>query len=147
LAEAGKFDGTKKEPAAFELWTGIIESSNASNEMKAKSMLAFGGALESLAAKKLSSPVLDQGVGKPPLDPLDLAVSYYQKIDLYYDNLPELSGQGLLRAAKIRRSQGKNDESRKLVTSLLSKYPTSSVTTQASELLQSLPAASAPAAP
>jgi hypothetical protein len=110
-------------------------------------MLSFGQALESLAAKKLSSPQLEQAVGKPPLDPLDLAVSYYQKVDLYYDNLPELSGQGLLRAAKIRRSQGKNDESRKLVTALLSKYPTSSVTTQASELLQSLPAASAPAAP
>jgi hypothetical protein len=115
--------------------------------MKGKSMLAFGQALESLAAKKLSSPQLEQGVGKPPLDPLDLAVSYYQKIDLYYDNLPELSGQGLLRAAKIRRAQQKNAEARKIVTSLLSKYPTSSVTSEASELLQSLPAASAAPAP
>jgi tetratricopeptide (TPR) repeat protein len=147
LAEAGKYDGTKKDPAAFELWIGIIESGTATNEMKAKSMLAFGQALEGLAAKKLSSPQLEQGVGKPPLDPLDLAVSYYQKIDLYYDNLPELSGQGLLRAAKIRRAQQKNDEARKIVTSLLSKYPTSSVTSEASELLQSLPAASAAPAP
>ena len=86
-------------------------------------------------------------MGKPPLDPLDLAVSYYQKIDLYYDNLPELSGQGLLRAAKIRRAQQKNDDARKLVTSLVSKYPNSSVTPEATELLQSLPATSAPAAP
>ena len=147
LAEAGKYDGTKKDPAAFELWIGIIESGTATNEMKAKSMLAFGQALEGLAAKKLSSPQLEQGVGKPPLDPLDLAVSYYQKIDLYYDNLPELSGQGLLRAAKIRRAQQKNDDARKIVTSLLSKYPTSSVTSEASELLQSLPAASAAPAP
>jgi len=147
LAEAGKYDGTKKDPAAFELWIGIIESGTATNEMKAKSMLAFGQALEGLAAKKLTSPQLEQGVGKPPLDPLDLAVSYYQKIDLYYDNLPELSGQGLLRAAKIRRAQQKNDEARKIVTSLLSKYPTSSVTSEASELLQSLPAASTSPAP
>jgi outer membrane protein assembly factor BamD (BamD/ComL family) len=147
LAEAGKYDGTKKDPAAFELWIGIIESGTATNEMKAKSMLAFGQALESLAAKKLSSPQLEQAVGKPPLDPLDLAVSYYQKIDLYYDNLPELSGQGLLRAAKIRRAQQKNDDARKIVTSLLCKYPTSSVTSEASELLQSLPAASAAPAP
>ncbi|HBZ84626.1 MAG TPA: hypothetical protein DEO44_02690, partial [Verrucomicrobia subdivision 6 bacterium] len=140
-----KYDGTKKDPAAFELWVGIIESSNASNEMKAKSMLAFGQTLETLATKKLTSPQLEQGVGKPPLDPLDLAVSYYQKIDLYYDNLPELSGQGLLRAAKIRRAQQKNDDARKLLTTLVSKYPNSSVTTEATELLQSLPAASAPA--
>jgi tetratricopeptide (TPR) repeat protein len=147
LAEAGKYDGTKKDPAAFELWIGIIESGTATNEMKAKSMLAFGQALESLAAKKLSSPQLEQAVGKPPLDPLDLAVSYYQKIDLYYDNLPELSGQGLLRAAKIRRAQQRNDDARKIVTSLLSKYPTSSVTSEASELLKSLPAASASPAP
>ncbi|NBT23811.1 hypothetical protein EBT11_04045 [bacterium] len=147
LAEAGNYDGNKKNPAAFELWIGIIESPNASNEMKAKSMLAFAQTLETLASKKLTSPQLDQGVGKPPLDPLDLAVSYYQKIDLYYDNLPELSGQGLLRAAKIRRTQQKNDDARKLVTSLLAKYPTSSVATEASQLLQSLPAASAPPAP
>ena len=147
LAEAGKYDGNKKNPAAFELWIGIIESPNASNEMKAKSMLAFAQTLETLASKKISSPQLDQGVGKPPLDPLDLAVSYYQKIDLYYDNLPELSGQGLLRAAKIRRAQQKNDEARKLVTSLLAKYPTSSVASEASELLQSLPAASTPPTP
>ena len=147
LAEAGKYDGTKKDPAAFELWVGIIESSNASNEMKAKSMLAFGQTLETLATKKLTSPQLEQGVGKPPLDPLDLAVSYYQKIDLYYDNLPELSGQGLLRAAKIRRAQQKNDDARKLLTTLVSKYPNSSVTTEATELLQSLPAASAAPAP
>jgi TolA-binding protein len=86
-------------------------------------------------------------VGKPPLDPLDLAVSYYRNIHLYYDNLPELSGKGLLLAAKIRRSQQKNDDARKFVTSLLSKYPTSSVTSEASELLQSLPAASATPAP
>jgi len=147
LAEAGKYDGDKKNPAAFELWIGIIESPNASNEMKAKSMLAFAQTLETLASKKLSSPQFDQGVGKPPLDPLDLAVSYYQKIDLYYDNLPELSGQGLLRAAKIRRAQQKNDEARKLITSLLAKYPTSSVASEASELLQSLPAASTPPTP
>jgi tetratricopeptide (TPR) repeat protein len=147
FAEAGKYDGTEKDPAAFELWKGIIESGTATNEMKAKSMLAFGQALEGLAAKKLSSPQLDQGVGKPPLDPLDLAVSYYRNIHLYYDNLPELSGKGLLLAAKIRRSQQKNDDARKFVTDLLSKYPTSSVTSEASELLQSLPAASATPAP
>jgi tetratricopeptide (TPR) repeat protein len=142
LAEAGKYDGTKSDPGAFELWIGVIESGNASNEMKARSMLAFGQSLENVASKNISTRQLDQGVGKAKLDPLDLAVTYYQKIDLYYDSLPELSAQGLLRAAKIRRGQQKNDEARKIVTTLLSKYGNSSVGSEAAEILKSLPASS-----
>jgi TolA-binding protein len=147
LAEAGKYDGDKTNPAAFELWTNVIESPTSSNEMKAKSMLAFGQALEVVASKNIPTRQVEQGVGKAKLDPLDLAVSYYQKIDLYYDSLPDLSSQGLLRAAKIRRGQQKNDEARKLITTLLSKYPNTPTVSEASELLKSLPAASAPATP
>jgi len=142
LAEAGKYDGTKSDPGAFDLWIGVIESGTASNEMKARSMLAFGQSLETVANKNVSTRQLEQGVGKAKLDPLDLAVTYYQKIDLYYDSLPELSAQGLLRAAKIRRGQQKNDEARKIVTTLLSKYGNSSVGSEAAELLKSLPASS-----
>ncbi len=147
LAEAGKYDGDKTNPAAFELWTSVIESPTSSNEMKAKSMLAFGQALETVASKNVSTRQVEQGVGKAKLDPLDLAVTYYQKIDLYYDSLPDLSSQGLLRAAKIRRGQQKNDEAKKLITTLLSKYPNTPTVPEASELLKSLPAASAPASP
>jgi TolA-binding protein len=147
LAEAGKYDGDKTNPAAFELWTSVIESPTSTNEMKAKSMLAFGQALETVASKNIPTRQVEQGVGKAKLDPLDLAVTYYQKIDLYYDSLPELSSQGLLRAAKIRRVQQKNDEARKLITTLLSKYPNTPTVSEASELLKSLPAASAPASP
>ncbi len=142
LAEAGKYDGTKTDPGAFDLWTGVIESTNAANDIKARSMLAFGQTLETVAAKNISTRQLEQGVGKAKLDPLELAIGYYQKIDLYYDSLPDLSSQGLLRAAKIRRGQQKNAEARKLVTSLLGKYGNSAAAAEASELLKSLPAAS-----
>ena len=141
LAEAGKVDGDKNNPGAFELWTGVIESNRASNEIKAKTMLVFGQALE----KKPATKLLESEPGKPKHDPLDLAVEYYQKIDLYYDSLPEISGEGLLRAAKVRKGQQKNDEARKLVSSLLSKYPNCSSATEAADLLKSLPPASAPA--
>ncbi|NBQ55686.1 MAG: hypothetical protein EBU36_03385 [Verrucomicrobia bacterium] len=139
LAEVGKVDGDKNNPGAFELWTGVIESNRASNEIKAKTMLVFGQALE----KKPGTKLLESEPGKPKHDPLDLAVEYYQKIDLYYDSLPEISGEGLLRAAKVRKGQQKNDEARKLVSSLLSKYPNCSSATEAAELLKSLPPASA----
>ncbi|NBS54345.1 outer membrane protein assembly factor BamD [bacterium] len=145
LAESGKYDGTKEKPGAFDLWTEVIESNKADNETKARAMLAFGKGLEDVAAKKIATKQIEQGVGKPPLDPLDLAVSYYQKVDLYYDSLPEFSAEGLLKGAKIRRSQQKNDEARKMVASLLEKYGLSSSAAEARELLKSLPPASAPA--
>ena len=144
LAEAGKYDGSKEEPGAFDLWTEVIESTKADNETKARAMLAFGQGLETVAAKKMSTRQVEQGAGKPPLDPLDLAVGYYQKVDLYYDSLPEFSAEGLLKGAKIRRSQQKNDEARKLVGTLLEKYGNSSSAAEARELLNSLPPPSAP---
>lgn len=140
LAEAGKLDGDKTNPGAFDLWTGVIESNRASNEIKAKTMLVFGQTLE----KKPVTKLLDSEPGKPKHDPLDLAVEYYQKIDLYYDSLPELSGEGLLRAAKVRKGQQKNDEARKLLSSLLSKYSNCSSAPEAADLMKSLPPASAP---
>ena len=145
LAEAGKYDGSKEDPGAFDLWTEVIESNKADNETKARAMLAFGKGLEDVAAKKLPTRQIQQGEGKPPLDPLDLAVGYYQKVDLYYDSLPEFSAEGLLKGAKIRRSQQKNEEARKMVGALLEKYGNSSSATEARELLNSLPPASAPA--
>lgn len=144
LAEAGKYDGSKEDPGAFDLWTEVIESNKADNETKARAMLAFGKGLEDVAAKKIATKQIEQGGGKPPLDPLDLAVSYYQKVDLYYDSLPEFSAEGLLKGAKIRRSQQKNDEARKMVSSLLEKYGNSSSAAEARELLNSLPPPSAP---
>jgi TolA-binding protein len=144
LADAGKFDGSKDEPGAFDLWTEVIESNKADNETKARAMLAFGKGLEDVAAKKLATKQIQQGEGKPPLDPLDLAASYYQKVDLYYDSLPEFSAEGLLKGAKIRRGQQRNDEARKLVSSLLEKYGNSSSAAEARELLNSLPPPSAP---
>lgn len=140
LAEAGNLDGDKNNPGAFDLWTGVIESNRAANDIKAKTMLVFGQTLE----KKPSTKLLDSEPGKPKHDPLDLAVEYFQKIDLYYDSLPELSGEGLLRAAKIRKGQQKNDEARKLLSSLLAKYPNCSSAPEAAELLKSLPPASTP---
>ena len=107
-------------------------------------MLAFGKGLEDVAAKKVATKQIEQGGGKPPLDPLDLAVGYYQKVDLYYDSLPEFSAEGLLKGAKIRRSQQKNDEARKMVGNLLEKYGNSSSAAEARELLNSLPPPSAP---
>jgi len=145
LAESGKYDGSKETPGAFDLWTEVIESNKADNETKARAMLAFGKGLEEVAAKKLSTKQIEQGGGKPPLDPLDLAVTYYQKVDLYYDSLPEFSAEGLLKGAKIRRSQQKNNEARKMVGTLLEKYGNSSSAAEARELLNSLPPASAPA--
>jgi hypothetical protein len=100
--------------------------------------------LEDVAAKKADTKQIQQGEGKPPLDPLDLAVGYYQKVDLYYDSLPEFSAEGLLKGAKIRRSQQKTDEARKMVSTLLEKYGNSSSAAEARELLNSLPPASAP---
>jgi len=144
LAEAGKFDGSKEDPGAFDLWTEVIESNKADNETKARAMLAFGKGLEDVAAKKIATKQIEQGGGKPPLDPLDLAVGYYQKVDLYYDSLPEFSAEGLLKGAKIRRSQQKNDEARKMVSALLEKYGNSSSAAEARELLNSLPPPSAP---
>ena len=144
LAEAGKFDGSKENPGAFDLWTEVIESNKADNETKARAMLAFGKGLEDVAAKKADTKQIQQGEGKPPLDPLDLAVGYYQKVDLYYDSLPEFSAEGLLKGAKIRRSQQKTDEARKMVSTLLEKYGNSSSAAEARELLNSLPPASAP---
>jgi len=144
LAEAGKFDGSKEDPGAFDLWTEVIESNKADNETKARAMLAFGKGMEDVAAKKIATKQIEQGGGKSPLDPLDLAVSYYQKVDLYYDSLPEFSAEGLLKGAKIRRSQQKNDEARKMVSSLLEKYGNSSSAAEARELLNSLPPPSAP---
>lgn len=143
LAETGKVDGDKNNPGAFDLWTGVIESNRASNEIKAKTMLVFGQALE----KKPATKLLESEPGKPKHDPLDLAIEYYQKVDLYYDSLPELSGEGLLRAAKIRKSQQKNDEARKLVSSLLAKYPNCSSAPEAAELIKSLPPAAPSPAP
>jgi len=145
LAAAGKYDGSKENPGAFDLWTEVIESNKADNETKARAMLAFGKGLEDVAAKKTDTKQIRQGEGKPPLDPLDLAVSYYQKVDLYYDSLPEFSAEGLLKGAKIRRTQQKNDEARKMVGTLLEKYGNSSSAAEARELLNSLPPASAPA--
>ena len=87
---------------------------------------------------------MEQGIGKPPLDPLDLAVDYYVKIHLLFESQAEPAAEGLLKAAKIRRSQQKNDDARKLVTDLLNKYPNTSQKDEARELLNSLPAASAP---
>jgi len=145
LAEAGKYDGPKEDPGAFDLWTEVIESNKADNETKARAMLAFGKGMEDVSAKKIATKQIEQGGGKPPLDPLDLAVSYYQKVDLYYDSLPEFSAEGLLKGAKIRRSQQKNDEARKMVSSLLEKYGNSSSAAEARELLNSLPPPSAPA--
>ncbi|NCZ95635.1 hypothetical protein EBZ02_00475 [bacterium] len=145
LAESGKYDGSKESPGAFDLWTEVIESNKADNETKARAMLAFGKGLEEVAAKKIATKQIEQGAGKPPLDPLDLAVSYYQKVDLYYDSLPEFSAEGLLKGAKIRRSQQKNNEARKMVSTLLEKYGNSSSAAEARELLNSLPPASAPA--
>jgi TolA-binding protein len=144
LATAGKYDGSKETPGAFDLWTTVIESSKADNETKARAMLAFAKGLEDVAAKKIATKQIEQGGGKPALDPLDLAVAYYQKIDLYYDSLPEFSAEGLLKGAKIRRSQQKNDDARKLVGTLLEKYGNSSSTAEARELLNSLPPPSAP---
>jgi TolA-binding protein len=144
LAEAGKFDGSKEDPGAFDLWTEVIESNKADNETKARAMLAFGKGMEDVAAKKIATKQIEQGGGKPPLDPLDLAVSYYQKVDLYYDSLPEFSAEGLLKGAKIRRSQQKNDEARKMVSALLEKYGNSSSAAEARELLNSLPPPTAP---
>ena len=144
LAESGKYDGPKDKPGAFDLWTEVIESNKADNETKARAMLAFGKGLEDVAAKKIATKQIEQGVGKPSLDPLDLAVSYYQKVDLYYDSLPEFSAEGLLKGAKIRRSQQKNDEARKMVSTLLEKYGNSSSAAEARELLKSLPPASTP---
>ena len=143
LSESGKLDGDKNNPGAFDLWTGVIESNRASNEIKAKTMLVFGQTLE----KKPSTKLLESEPGKPKHDPLDLAVEYYQKVDLYYDSLPELSGEGLLRAAKIRKGQQKNEDARKLASSLLSKYPNCSSAPEAAELLKSLPPTSPPPAP
>ena len=140
LAEAGKLDGDKNNPGAFDLWTGVIESNRAANDIKAKTMLVFGQTLE----KKPATKLLESEPGKPKHDPLDLAVEYYQKIDLYYDSLPELSGEGLLKAAKVRKGQQKNDEARKLISSLLAKYPNCSSAQEAAELLKSLPPPSAP---
>jgi len=154
LAAAGKYDGSKENPGAFDLWTEVIESSPREtdpkyskilNEIKARAMLAFGKGLEDVAAKKIATKQIEPGAGKPPLDPLDLAVSYYQKVDLYYDSLPEFSAEGLLKGAKIRRSQQKNGEARKMVGTLLEKYGNSSSAAEARELLNSLPPASAPA--
>jgi TolA-binding protein len=144
LATAGKYDGSKETPGAFDLWTTVIESNKADNETKARAMLAFAKGLEDVAAKKIATKQIEQGGGKPALDPLDLAVAYYQKIDLYYDSLPEFSAEGLLKGAKIRRSQQKNDDARKLVGTLLEKYGNSSSTAEARELLNSLPPPSAP---
>jgi TolA-binding protein len=145
LAEAGKYDGSKEDPGAFDLWTEVIESNKADNETKARAMLAFGKGMEDVAAKKIATKQIEQGGGKPPLDPLDLAVNYYQKVDLYYDSLPEFSAEGLLKGAKIRRSQQKNDDARKMVSALLEKYGNSSSAAEARELLNSLPPPSAPA--
>ena len=144
LAEAGKFDGSKEEPGAFDLWTEVIESNKADNETKARAMLAFANALEDVAAKNIATKQIEQGGGKPPLDPLDLAVNYYQKVDLYYDSLPELSAEGLLKGAKIRRNQQRNDDARRMVSSLLEKYGNSTSAAGARELLNSLPPPSAP---
>ena len=144
LAESGKYDGSKEDPGAFDLWTEVIESNKSDNETKARAMLAFGKGLEDVAAKKTDTKQIKQGEGKPPLDPLDLAVSYYQKVDLYYDSLPEFSAEGLLKGAKIRRSQQRNEDARKMVGTLLEKYGNSSSAVEARELLKSLPPASAP---
>ena len=144
LADNGKYDGSKENPGAFELWTEVIESNKADNETKARAMLAFGKALEDVAAKKIATKQIEQGGGRPALDPLDLAVGYYQKVDLYYDSLPEFSAEGLLKGAKIRRSQQKNDDARKMVSTLLEKYGNSSSAAEARDLLQSLPPPSAP---
>ncbi|NDF17943.1 MAG: hypothetical protein EB079_08275, partial [Verrucomicrobia bacterium] len=62
----------------------------------------------------------------------------------YYDSLPEFAAEGLLKAAKIRRSQQKNAEARELAGTLLEKYGNSSSAAEARELLNSLPPASAP---
>lgn len=143
LAETGKLDGDKNNPGAFDLWTGVIESNRAANEIKAKTMLVFGQTLE----KKPETKLLQSEPGKPKHDPLDLAAEYYQKIDLYYDSQPELSGEGLLRAAKVRQAQNRNDEARKLVSSLLAKYPNCSSAKEGAEILKSLPPPSAPSSP
>ena len=144
LAATGRYEGSGDEPGAFELWAKVIESNKTDNETKARAMLAFGKGLEDVADKKIPTKQIEQGGGKPPLDPLDLAVSYYRKVDLYYDSLPEFAAEGLLKAAKIRRSQQKNAEARELAGTLLEKYGNSSSAAEARELLNSLPPASAP---
>lgn len=144
LASAGKFDGSKEDPGAFDLWTSVIESTRGSNEIKARAMLAFGKSLEEIAAKKTPTRQLEQGGGKPPLDPLDLAAEYYLKVDLFYDSLPELSAEGMAQAARIRRAQQKNDEARKILTRLLEKYGNTSAAAEAATMLKSLPPPAAP---
>ncbi len=144
LAATGRYEGSGDEPGAFELWAKVIESNKTDNETKARAMLAFGKGLEDVADKKIPTKQIEQGGGKPPLDPLDLAVSYYRKVDLYYDSLPEFAAEGLLKAAKIRRSQQKNAEARELAGTLLEKYGNSSAAAEARELLNSLPPSSAP---
>lgn len=124
----------KKYEEAFKTWRGVLANPSASTEAKAKSMLAYGKTLEAAAAAGVEVSDSKQGEGKPPIPPLDLAVSNYRRIDNYFEAQQEIAAEALYRAAEILKKQNKPDDASKMIQIIYTKYPTTTWATKARDL-------------
>ncbi|MFQ3670461.1 MAG: tetratricopeptide repeat protein [Verrucomicrobiia bacterium] len=110
---------------AFELWRDVLRSPRASNEIKARTLISYGQALEKMADKNLSPKEAAREDGKPPANPRELAITYYTRVDLLFEAQAEQAAEGLYHAIQAARKLNLNDQASLFLQTLQSKYPTS----------------------
>lgn len=120
LAQKGEFE------KAFELWRDVLRNPRASNRIKARTLVSYGEALLQMAEKNITPEESKRTDGKPPTPTRELAVSYFNRVDLLFEAEAEIAAEGLYNAWATSRKIGKNDEAGKYLQTLQTKYPTSS---------------------
>lgn len=119
LVAAGKFE------EAFVIWRDVLRSPRASNEIKARTLIAYGQALEQMADKNLSPQEAKREDGKPPANPRELAITYYTRVDLLFEAQADQAAEGLYLAVQAARRLNQSDQASQFLQTLQTKYPTS----------------------
>ncbi|GAB4245854.1 MAG: hypothetical protein OHK005_11430 [Candidatus Methylacidiphilales bacterium] len=119
LAESGKFE------EAFTIWRDVLRNPRASNEVKARTLIAYGQALETMADKNITPKEAVREDGKPPANPREIAITYYTRVDLLFEAQAEQAAEGLYHAIQAARKLNQTEQASQFLQTLQSKYPTS----------------------
>jgi len=128
--ESGKYDD------GFTVLKKVMTSDGVSNQTRARALIEFAKALETIRDKGLTTKETNQGEGKPALDINDLIEGYYLKVVLLFTTERDACAEALFRLVALKTKQAKDqkdpvikqkntDDARKHATDLSTKYPAS----------------------
>jgi|GEM_PF-3951722 len=135
----------KKVDDAIKLLIEATDFPNAGRDVHARALFQIGDILQQLGDSyhgpilKLPNGKLRIGPDDKPLTATGMAYNYYNQVDLLYgDALPELTAQGLIRAADIDIQRGRKDQAKKILNKIINRYSTTSSLNKARDMLATL---------